>query len=181
MTQQELAEAAGIDTKTLYSLESGARWPIARTRVAISRALGWKGDALADIAAGIPPGRAGGERSSAPPPPSPPAPDPQEIHAADFARAFGVNPDDPRDPWIRSVRSQIAAATLEHGPDATGDQVFHGSPASPGEARLWDSPGPSREAKTMVIAGMRAQYAMVQSGNGSARSAGLTLAGAGRP
>src|SRR6185437_10027978 len=51
MTQQDLADAAGVDLKTVYNLESGSRWPIARTRVAISRALGWGGDGLARLVA----------------------------------------------------------------------------------------------------------------------------------
>jgi transcriptional regulator with XRE-family HTH domain len=52
MTQRDLADAAGCDTKTVYNLESGTRWPIARTRSAISVALGWQPDALNTIAAG---------------------------------------------------------------------------------------------------------------------------------
>lgn len=56
-TQQELADAAHVDLKTIYNLESGSRWPIARTRAAISAALNWEGDALARIAnGGEPPG-----------------------------------------------------------------------------------------------------------------------------
>lgn len=54
MTQQGLADAAGIDLKTVYNLESGTRWPIARTRVAIAVALGWEGDALAEMAVAAP-------------------------------------------------------------------------------------------------------------------------------
>lgn len=46
MTQQELADAAGVDLKTVYNLESGGRRPIARVRAAISRALGWQQDAV---------------------------------------------------------------------------------------------------------------------------------------
>ena len=52
MTQQDLADKAGVDLKTIYNLESGTRWPIARTRVAVSAALKWEGDALAAIRAG---------------------------------------------------------------------------------------------------------------------------------
>src|ERR1700734_1228672 len=41
MTQQELADAAGVDSKTIYNLESRGRWPIARTRALVEKALGW--------------------------------------------------------------------------------------------------------------------------------------------
>lgn len=41
MTQQELAEAAGVDLKTIGNLERRGRWPIARTRARIERALRW--------------------------------------------------------------------------------------------------------------------------------------------
>lgn len=41
MTQQELAGAAGVDIKTIGNLESRGRWPIARTRARIEKALGW--------------------------------------------------------------------------------------------------------------------------------------------
>lgn len=41
MTQQELADLAGIDAKTIGNLETRDRWPIARTRARIEEALGW--------------------------------------------------------------------------------------------------------------------------------------------
>jgi transcriptional regulator with XRE-family HTH domain len=41
LTQQELAGAAGVDSKTIYNLESRGRWPIARTRASIEKALDW--------------------------------------------------------------------------------------------------------------------------------------------
>ena len=41
LTQQELADAAGVDSKTIYNLESRGRWPIARTRARMEKALGW--------------------------------------------------------------------------------------------------------------------------------------------
>lgn len=41
MTQQELADAADVDTKTIGSLERRGRWPIARNRARIEKALGW--------------------------------------------------------------------------------------------------------------------------------------------
>ncbi|MFI6814472.1 helix-turn-helix transcriptional regulator [Nonomuraea sp. NPDC050328] len=39
LTQQELADAAEVDVKTINSLERGARWPIAKNRAAIERVL----------------------------------------------------------------------------------------------------------------------------------------------
>lgn len=41
MTQQELASVAGVDIKTIGNLESRGRWPIARTRARIEKALHW--------------------------------------------------------------------------------------------------------------------------------------------
>lgn len=41
LNQQQLAEKAGVDTKTVGDLIRGTRWPIARTRARIERALGW--------------------------------------------------------------------------------------------------------------------------------------------
>ena len=52
LTQQELADDAGVDIKTVYNLESGARWPIAKNRAALAVALHWEPNALAVIAAG---------------------------------------------------------------------------------------------------------------------------------
>lgn len=50
MTQQELADAAGVDIKTIGNLESRGRWPIARTRARIEKALGWEPGELQRIA-----------------------------------------------------------------------------------------------------------------------------------
>lgn len=50
MTQQELASKAGVDVKTVGSLETRGRWPIARSRVSIERALGWSSGELTRIA-----------------------------------------------------------------------------------------------------------------------------------
>lgn len=41
MTRGALAQAAGIDPKTIYNLEEKGRWPTAATRAAIEQALGW--------------------------------------------------------------------------------------------------------------------------------------------
>lgn len=46
LDQQELAEDAGVDPKTLRSLERGERWPRAGSRTKIERALGWPNGAL---------------------------------------------------------------------------------------------------------------------------------------
>ena len=50
MTQQELAAAAGVDSKTIYNLESRGRWPIARTRASIEKALDWPSGELDRLA-----------------------------------------------------------------------------------------------------------------------------------
>lgn len=50
MTQQELADAAEIDIKTIGNLESRGRWPIAKNRARIEKALGWPQGELARLA-----------------------------------------------------------------------------------------------------------------------------------
>ena len=50
LTQQQLADAAGVDVKTVGSLEKRGRWPIARTRAALERAVGWPPGELKRIA-----------------------------------------------------------------------------------------------------------------------------------
>jgi transcriptional regulator with XRE-family HTH domain len=50
LTQQQLADAAGVDIKTIGNLESRGRWPIARTRAAIEQALGWQPGEMKRIA-----------------------------------------------------------------------------------------------------------------------------------
>ena len=41
MTQQQLADAAEADVKTIRDMERGRRWPIATNRAKIEAALGW--------------------------------------------------------------------------------------------------------------------------------------------
>lgn len=41
MTQLELAETAGVDSKTIGNLERRGRWPIAKNRARIEKALHW--------------------------------------------------------------------------------------------------------------------------------------------
>jgi transcriptional regulator with XRE-family HTH domain len=52
LTQQQLAERARVDTKTIYNLESGTRWPQPKTRDRIERALGLYSGDLQRIAEG---------------------------------------------------------------------------------------------------------------------------------
>lgn len=52
LTQEQLAESAGVTVKTIYNLEAGERWPQARTRSAIEMALEWQSGDLVRIAEG---------------------------------------------------------------------------------------------------------------------------------
>ena len=52
LTQQELADKADLDVKTVYSLEAGQTWPIARSLGAVSRVLGFAPGYLRDLADG---------------------------------------------------------------------------------------------------------------------------------
>lgn len=106
-----------------------------------------------------------------------------EPRAAGLARGLGADPDDPADPFLRSVREDIAAAVIAHGAGAAGSQVFHGQPASDIEARTWDDPRLSQEDKELAIAGMRAaraRYEASRSG-GSRGAAGLAQPASGGP
>ena len=76
---------------------------------------------------------------------------------ADFARAYGIDPDDPRDPYIASVREEIAEAIKRYGAAPTGEQIFHGAPASYVEAAVWDDERMGARSKEMAIAAMRAE------------------------
>ncbi|MDL4774951.1 MULTISPECIES: helix-turn-helix domain-containing protein [Thermomonosporaceae] len=52
LTQEQLAERAGVTVKTIYNLEAGERWPQARTRSAIEDALQWRPGDLVRIGEG---------------------------------------------------------------------------------------------------------------------------------
>jgi transcriptional regulator with XRE-family HTH domain len=52
LTQQQLAERAGVDTGTVSNLERAERWPQPRSRANIERALGWQSGPLQAIAKG---------------------------------------------------------------------------------------------------------------------------------
>jgi transcriptional regulator with XRE-family HTH domain len=49
LTQQQLAEKAGIDTGTISSLELGQTWPWAKNRSRIDQALGWRPGSLEEV------------------------------------------------------------------------------------------------------------------------------------
>ena len=55
LTQEQLAERAGVTVKTIYNLEAGERWPQARTRSAIEVALDWRPGDLVRIGEGLEP------------------------------------------------------------------------------------------------------------------------------
>ncbi len=52
LTQEELADRAGLDRKTIYHLESAERWPQVKTRGALEEALGWASGDLVRIGEG---------------------------------------------------------------------------------------------------------------------------------
>src|SRR5215470_4555994 len=54
MTQQELADRAQVDVKTVGSLETRGRWPIARSRAGIEKALGWPAGEMERVASAEP-------------------------------------------------------------------------------------------------------------------------------
>lgn len=87
MTQQELADDAGVDIKTVYNLESGQRWPISKNRAALAVALRWEPDALAVLAAGEEPL----QMARAVPYPSA-SPAPAASRAPVIDRASGIQP-----------------------------------------------------------------------------------------
>lgn len=61
LTQEQLAERAGVTVKTIYNLEAGERWPQARTRGAIEGALRWRSGDLVRIGEGNEPTSVGEE------------------------------------------------------------------------------------------------------------------------
>ena len=91
----------------------------------------------------------------------------------EMARQYGIDPDDPDDPWIRPVREEIAAAVLAHGAGATGEQIFHGQDASHIESAIWDDPRMNRKSKEVFIAIMRANRAGHEAGRRNSARIGL--------
>ena len=150
MTQHDLADAAGVDLKTVYNLESGTRCPIARTRAAIAAALGWEPDALNGIEVGV-----------SPVPRNPPSPrrdldfgagiPPEELapHVADIEQAAyralvdlaGAELPGPDDPDVRETMFSLP-----------GKAVF---PENEHDQRTWDSPVYSPEERVVFMARLR--------------------------
>lgn len=117
MTQQDLADAAGVDIKTVYNLESGTRWPIARTRAAIASALGWDADALARIAEDGTPPAPRSDRPFTPPATTPEMEEGVRVH-------------------LPGIMARLEVARGGHpGVKPTGDMLF---PQSRKYAELWD-------------------------------------------
>jgi transcriptional regulator with XRE-family HTH domain len=52
LSQEALADRAGINPKTVIELEQGKRWPVAKTRTKLEPELGWNEGDLARIAEG---------------------------------------------------------------------------------------------------------------------------------
>lgn len=74
----------------------------------------------------------------------------------DFARDLGVNPDDPGDPYIASVREDVAEAIKKYGPAPTGKQIFG---AYAPEAVIWDAEEMGEASKVLATAAIRADRA----------------------
>ena len=149
MTQQELADAAHVDLKTIYNLESGTRWPIARNRAAISAALGWEGDALAQIADSQREGRAGAAPLAVVPPPPP----------GDPPGSLGMNEEYARvtAPRLAAIRARVDVVRSAY-PDL---DVLPGSLLFPGDdwsAWAWDrmrAGGLGEEESMLLLAQLR--------------------------
>jgi len=158
LTRQELADEAGVDLKTIYNLESGTRWPIARTRASVAAALGWTADALDGIAAGY--GTPSGLPAARPVPlhtPQPAAPPPPPGFVTDEIK------EEAR-PFADEIWERLWMLAGNRAPDPTGD----GQPPDPGGAALfgegthdqfaWDSAAPHRPlAKTWFLAVLRSR------------------------
>lgn len=163
-TLARMAAAVGVPSERM---EAEGRDPEA---AAIMREIERQAPAVPPVPLTVAADLAGDSTNDSPPSPS----------AAAFAHAFGVT-DNPSDPFVQSVRRDIADAIMTYGAGAGGPQIFHGRPWSADEARLWDSPRIPRADKEMFIAGMRAERARNESGQGSGASRiGLVPAAASR-
>ena len=108
------------------------------------------------------------------------SPPPALLPAAEAtARQAGIDPHDPDDPFLRPVREEIEAAEKIHGRgNATGSQIFYGTPSASYEAGIWDDQRLTRESKIIGIASLRAWRARDEAGrrnHGRSGRAGLAL------
>jgi transcriptional regulator with XRE-family HTH domain len=152
MTQQDLADAAGIDLKTVYNIESGTRWPIAKTRVAVAEALRWPPDALSVLAEGsVPPGSG-----------------PTGIRVIDEAAD-----EKELQPFIWQIEREVERAEIGHenGFEPSGEEIF----GAGHEADAWNSPVWDRDTTIRMLATFRL-FAFQNRGGQQGSRTGLTLA-----
>lgn len=140
MTQQELADDAYVDIKTVYNLESGTRWPIAKNRAALAVALRWEPDALAVIAAGREPAAAALAEAT----PSPASPEGRRTAArlpglhrnGDLFPGLSPQLAVEVEPHFREIEARIRVAEAARPEQVlTGGMVF---PDSTLDAARWD-------------------------------------------
>jgi hypothetical protein len=170
---QDVAERSGLSLKTLHSVRSSDKRVAELTKTSIEDGLRWEHGSIDLVLAG------GEPVPGDPPPPAltpeallDSAPPPRAI--IEFAREYGIDPDDPDDPFLLSVRQDVAEATVRHGVGATGGQIFRGEPWSHAEARTWDNPRIGRRSKELLIATTRAERAQYEgSRQGRTGRAGL--------
>ena len=175
---QDVAERSGLSLKTLHSVRSSDKRVAELTKTGIEDGLRWEHGSIDLVLAGgdpVPLSSADPGPQEASPlsvlpggaPESLPDDAPPSPSALAFAQAFGVRTDDPRDPFVQSVRKDIAEAIMAYGASASGGQIFHGRPWSADEARFWDSARMPRADREMFIVGMRAERARNESGQGN--------------
>lgn len=152
LTWREVSEAGGISYEVIRNLRNGRGAGIAAlTKRGIDRGLQWlEGCGVDNILAGRPP--------------LPAALGPVPPVIENFVREMGV---EPADPAVVAIRQEINRAELAHGENPTGAQVFGTGPVGVVESVIWDDPRATRESKILAIAGLRADRARFESGEGS--------------
>lgn len=165
---QDVAERSGLSLKTLHSVRSSDKRVAELTKTGIEDGLRWEHGSIDLVLAGgepapLPDSDPGSHETAALSvlPGSAPLPDnsPPSPGAVAFARAVGIDPDDPDDPFLRPVRRAIAEAIMRHGTGATGSQIFHDYPGAEVDAQIWDDPRAPRQDKDLYLAIMRADRA----------------------
>lgn len=172
--RKAFAEATGLDYRLIYDIEESRRTNFGvATLTAIEVGYRLTPGSIARLLAGgsLEPVPEDAPRPALAAVPAESLPDdsPPSPNAVAFAHAFGVT-DSPSDPFVQSVRRDIADAIMAYGASASGGQIFAGQPWSADEARLWDDPRIPRADKEMFIAGMRAERAPHEAGHGDGRA-----------